>query len=169
MYCLLPLGLAPANSTPTFVNLTFNLDGNFPRSFVHGGDQSSSGFQPNVNVVTYDGLDEVPHTLDMSAGVDSVFLLDYLIYTQTDGVVSQTITAPGAELTSNGTPSTTSNGYVSIPSYYRQNRYYLLIFVPLLPPLYSHFSPLDGTPCSTATSLTKPFLFSVILERQNTM
>ncbi len=92
MFALIPLFPAPANATPTFVNLTYTLDGQPAGNFNHSGTQSPSSTEPSPNayqqsvqVFETSGLSEGPHALIMSVGPDSVFLLDYIVYSQDDG------------------------------------------------------------------------------------
>lgn len=67
---------------PTTVNLTFTLDDQTFDPYHHTGDSSKSGFLPNVNVFFADGLANAPHTVRVDIGPNSVFLFDYLVYTQ---------------------------------------------------------------------------------------
>lgn len=82
IYCLLPEAAAPPNTMPTTVNLTFTLDDQTFDPYHHTGDSSKSGFLPNVNVFFADGLANAPHTVRVDIGPNSVFLFDYLVYTQ---------------------------------------------------------------------------------------
>ena len=118
VYALIPLGAAPANSTPTFMNLTFMVDSHRAGTYQHTGTASASGFLPSQLVFGQTGLAEAPHSLTIQVGPDSVLLLDYIVYTQgslADGgdgegfssstSVSNTRSAPGAQNTSSGTGS----------------------------------------------------------------
>lgn len=82
IYCLLPEAAAPPNTMPTTVNLTFTLDDQTFDPYHHMGDSSKSGFLPNINVFFADGLSNAPHTVRVDIGPNSVFLFDYLVYTQ---------------------------------------------------------------------------------------
>ncbi|KAL4257043.1 hypothetical protein AB1N83_012145 [Pleurotus pulmonarius] len=82
IYCLLPEAAAPPNTMPTTVNLTFTLDDQTFDPYRHTGDSSKSGFLSNVNVFFADGLANAPHTVRVDIGPNSVFLFDYLVYTQ---------------------------------------------------------------------------------------
>ncbi|KII90227.1 hypothetical protein PLICRDRAFT_40423 [Plicaturopsis crispa FD-325 SS-3] len=86
VYCTMPLGPAPANATPTFMNLTYTLDGHSSGMFVHNGMASASGFIPKMNVLARSNLTDAPHSLTVYVGPDSVFLFDYAIYTQSHAV-----------------------------------------------------------------------------------
>ncbi|KAI0742537.1 hypothetical protein C8Q80DRAFT_1108267, partial [Daedaleopsis nitida] len=108
VYALTPLGAAPANSTPTFMNLTFALDSHPAVTYQHAGSASASGYLPSQLVFGQTGLTEAPHSLTIQIGPDSVLLLDYIVYTQEiigDGEgasaspVSPTSDAPGAQET----------------------------------------------------------------------
>ncbi|TFK80295.1 hypothetical protein K466DRAFT_578966 [Polyporus arcularius HHB13444] len=82
VYALIPLGAAPANSTPTFMNLTFMLDSQRAGTYQHTGTASASGFLPSQMVFGQAGLAAAPHSLTIQIGPDSVLLLDYIVYTQ---------------------------------------------------------------------------------------
>ena len=89
VFALIPLFAAPANTTPTFVNLTYTLDGQAAGDFNHSGTQSPSAsgpspdaFQQSVLVFAESGLPDGPHVLTMIVGPDSVLLLDFIIYSQ---------------------------------------------------------------------------------------
>lgn len=96
----MPLGLAQANATPTYMNLTYTLDSQPAGSFQHNGSASASGFEPAVVVFAKSGLTEGPHTLNVNVGPDSVFLLDYIVYTQNNDSG-----AGGGEISSSATVS----------------------------------------------------------------
>lgn len=93
VYALVPTFAAPANSTPTFMNLTFELNSLSDGQYSHTGtaapansaSTSSSAYLPNTLVYTRSGLSEGFHSLRIDVGPDSVFLLDYIIYSQDDG------------------------------------------------------------------------------------
>lgn len=91
VFALVPLFTAPANTTPTFVNLTYTLDGQPAGNFNHSGtqtptspDPSPDAYQQSVLVFEKSGLSEGPHALKMGVGPDSVFLLDFIVYSQDD-------------------------------------------------------------------------------------
>ncbi|RPD60915.1 hypothetical protein L227DRAFT_86978 [Lentinus tigrinus ALCF2SS1-6] len=114
VYALIPLGAAKANSTPTFMNLTFTVDSHPAGTYQHTGTASAAGFLPS-QVFGQTGLTEAPHSLTMQVGPDSVLLLDYIVYTQGsladagDGSnstsVSSSSSAPESQKTSSGTGS----------------------------------------------------------------
>ena len=114
VFALIPLGDARVNSTPTFMNLTFEVDSHSAGTYQHPGTASEDGqFQSSTAVFSKTGLTEAPHTLTIEVGPDSVILLDRIIYTQEteddgDGsntVVSSGKTAPEAQQTGSGTGS----------------------------------------------------------------
>lgn len=109
VFALIPLGTAPANSTPTHMNLTYTLDNQPAGSFTHNGTSSASGFLPSTAVFSSSGLGEGPHTLTMHVGPDSVFLLDYIKYSQED---AQSGSAPSATSSASGVQAsgTTAQG-----------------------------------------------------------
>ena len=93
LFAIVPLFPAPANTTPTFTNLTFTLDGSPHGQFIHRPDATQPGtptvnssvadkFLSNVNVFGASGLNDTNHTLVVNVGVDSVFLFDYAQYTE---------------------------------------------------------------------------------------
>ncbi|KAI0060131.1 hypothetical protein BV25DRAFT_985255 [Artomyces pyxidatus] len=103
LYCLLPLRIPPnTNSTPTLTNLTFTLDGQAAGTFLHNGSADASGFQPNTVVWSMVALIETLHTLEVNLGPNSVFMFDYYVFTQADGV--------------DNSPNATSTGLLSTPS-----------------------------------------------------
>ncbi|PIL26135.1 hypothetical protein GSI_11890 [Ganoderma sinense ZZ0214-1] len=114
VYALIPLGAAPANSTPTFMNLTFLLDSHPAGIYQHSGTASASGFLPSQPIFVQTGLPETPHNLTVQIGPDSVLLLDYILFTKTASgdaetssttPVSSSSGAPGAQETGSGTGS----------------------------------------------------------------
>ena len=116
VYALIPLGAAPANSTPTFMNLTFLLDSHPAGTYQHSGTASASGFLPSQLIFAQTGLVEAPHNLTVQIGPDSVLLLDYILYTKAASgeaetssttPVSSSSGAPGAQETGSGTGSPT--------------------------------------------------------------
>ncbi|KAH9003684.1 hypothetical protein EDB86DRAFT_2798741, partial [Lactarius hatsudake] len=85
LFCVLPLGIPPnTNSTPTFMNLTFTLDGEPAGSFFHNGSTNTGGFQSNVPVFSRGSLSNSAHNLLVNLGPNSVFLLDYYVSTRSD-------------------------------------------------------------------------------------
>ncbi|CAL1697696.1 unnamed protein product [Somion occarium] len=127
VFGLIPLFPAAANNTPTFVNLTYTLDSQPAGDFSHSGTQSPvsptpapSAFQQSVPIFARTGLPEGFHALTINVGPDSVFLLDYIIYSQDDGfggggndtdnAVSTTWSAPGSSGTSGAGSSAPSTG-----------------------------------------------------------
>lgn len=100
------------NTTPTSMNLTYTLDSQPAGTFLHAGSPSApnTAFDPSVVVFQRAGLSVSPHTLTVSVGPDSVFLLDYITYSQEDDAVNATTSgapASGPSLTSGvgGSPS----------------------------------------------------------------
>lgn len=114
MFAILPLFPAPPNTTPTFTDLSFILDGSAHGSFTYRPDATVPGtpnvdssasdkFQSNVNIFGAAGLEDTDHSLVINVGVDSVLLLDYVIYTAgpSDPTIPGSITtaAPDSERT----------------------------------------------------------------------
>lgn len=131
VFALVPLFAAASNTTPTFVNLTYTLDSQPIGQFVHSGSPSvtadSTSYLSSVAVFQQSGLTEGSHTLNVTVGPDSVFLLDYIVYSQdsqfginggSSNEPNSTSAAGGASgsqpTTSMGTASQTGalNGYV---------------------------------------------------------
>ncbi|KAH8114827.1 hypothetical protein DFH11DRAFT_128047 [Phellopilus nigrolimitatus] len=115
LFAIIPLFPAPPNTTPTFTNLSFVLDGTPHGQFLHQPDPAQSGtptvnssnsekYLSNFTVFSVSGLENMTHTLVVNVGVDSVFLFDYAVYEA--GVSdpadpgSDTATAPGSQRTS---------------------------------------------------------------------
>ena len=110
VYALIPLGTAQANSTPTFMNLTFEVDSHTDGIYQHRGSASASGFQPTTLVFSKTDMAEAPHSLTIQVGPDSVLLLDSIVYTQGavavgDSGASTSNIGPGAQQTGSGTGS----------------------------------------------------------------
>lgn len=92
------------------MNLTFKLDSQPDGQYTHTGTEpppsdaasSSSAYQPDAAVYSRSGLPEGFHSLRIDVGPDSVFLLDYIIYSQDDGF------ANGGNDTQNDVSSTLS-------------------------------------------------------------
>ena len=83
----MPAFVGVANSTPTLVNLTCTLDSQPAGRFIHSGPSTasvtnSSAYDTAVPVFVKTGLHDGPHTLTLNVGPDSVFLLDYIVYSQ---------------------------------------------------------------------------------------
>ncbi|KIP05697.1 hypothetical protein PHLGIDRAFT_128722 [Phlebiopsis gigantea 11061_1 CR5-6] len=83
LFAIVPEYAAPANTTPTYMNLTFTFDSQPAGTFRNLGKPSTpiSTFTPSVVVFQRTGLPTSPHSLTVSVGPDSVFLLDYIVYT----------------------------------------------------------------------------------------
>lgn len=66
------------------MNLTYTLDSQPAGTFVHAGSPNSPNttFSPSVVVFHRSGMVNSPHSLTVTVGPDSVFLLDYIVYTQ---------------------------------------------------------------------------------------
>ncbi|KAI9461945.1 hypothetical protein BJY52DRAFT_1185291 [Lactarius psammicola] len=101
LFCVLPLGVPPnTNSTPTLMDLTFTLDGEPAGSFFHNGSTNTGGFQSNIPVLSRGNLSDSAHNLLVNLGPNSVFLLDYYVFSRSDG-------------SNIGSPSTPATGTVS--------------------------------------------------------
>lgn len=109
VFALMPLFQQQTNATPTFVNLTFTMDSQRGSQFVHQGSEppptdgssdSPTAYQSNVLVYNRSELPEGFHSLRIDVGTDSVFLLDYITYSQDDGF------ANGGNSTENDVSST---------------------------------------------------------------
>ncbi|KAL5520444.1 hypothetical protein ACEPAG_9668 [Sanghuangporus baumii] len=121
VFAILPLFPAPSNTTPTFTNLSFTLDGAPHGSFTYRPDAIVPGtpninssaadkFQFDVNIFSVSDLEDSDHSLVINVGVDSVLLLDYVIYTAgaSDPTIpggSITTAAPGSERTAGSATS----------------------------------------------------------------
>ncbi|TBU22857.1 hypothetical protein BD311DRAFT_791981 [Dichomitus squalens] len=83
------------NNTATFANISFTLDGSNVGSFLRPPDPSTEVIQYNQPIHSSTGLENVPHTLVMTAGGDtkSLILFDYVVYTTESNVTSTTFTA----------------------------------------------------------------------------
>lgn len=68
------------------MNLTYTLDSQPAGTFLHSGSPSdpNTSYTPSVAVFQRTGLTASPHTLTVSVGPDSVFLLDKFVYTTQD-------------------------------------------------------------------------------------
>ncbi|EKM52831.1 uncharacterized protein PHACADRAFT_261484 [Phanerochaete carnosa HHB-10118-sp] len=101
VFAIMPLFAAPANTTPTFMNLTYTFDSQPAGVFLHSGSATApnTSYSPSVVVFQKTGLPESPHSLTVSVGPDSVFLLDYIVYTQDSDF------EPAANNTSGGSSS----------------------------------------------------------------
>lgn len=84
VFALVPMFAAPANTTPTFMNLTYTLDSQPAGTFTHTGSPTApnTSYSPSVVVFQKTGLPASVHSLTVSVGPDSVFLLDYIVYSQ---------------------------------------------------------------------------------------
>ena len=116
VFAILPLYAAPANTTPTLANLTFILDGQTAGAFEFNGSALSEFtsipdptvsdidptelYQSNVIVFQVDGLQNVPHNLNISVGADSAFLFDKVVYTTDDDSGDGATTTSSATQTS---------------------------------------------------------------------
>jgi hypothetical protein len=86
------------------MDLTFILDNEPAGTFSHTGLANIGGFRPNVPVFSRAGLSDSTHTLAVNLGPNSVFLLDYYIFSQEDGQsLSPTFTTAIASAASRGT------------------------------------------------------------------
>ena len=70
---------------PTNTNLSFTLD-NQPAGNFFSGTESDN--QPSTNVLSLDGLSNQLHQLVVTVGDNSIFIFDYLIYTNSSAVNS---------------------------------------------------------------------------------
>lgn len=111
---IIPLFPAPPNTAPTFTNLSFTLDGASHGQYIHLPDgtvpgtptinsSTSDKYLPNVNVFSVSGLDDTLHSLMVNVGVDSVMLLDYVVYTAGSSDPTGTDGAAGSQRTSGST------------------------------------------------------------------
>lgn len=121
MYALIPLFAAATNNTPTFVNLSYTLDNNPAGAYLHAGSPSSTplsnttSYLSSFTVFEQSGLSEGPHTLTINVGADSVFLFDYIVYSQ-ESQMGINPGIPGGDPSSTGannTSNTTSVGTAS--------------------------------------------------------
>lgn len=122
VFALVPLFAAPANTTPTFVNLTYTLDSQPIGQFLHSGSPSvqpdSTSYLSSVPAFQKTGLAEGPHTLNVTVGPDSVFLLDYVVFSKStqfgiSGGSSNEPTSTNAAGSASGSQPTTSVGAAS--------------------------------------------------------
>ncbi|SJL10675.1 uncharacterized protein ARMOST_14066 [Armillaria ostoyae] len=81
-----PVGFSSVS--PTNMNLTFTLDNQTVGTYIHETSNTTAEPTPHFNVFSKENLTPSPHVLQASLGVNSVFLIDYMIYTKND-VVSQ--------------------------------------------------------------------------------
>ena len=107
------------------MNLTFTLDSQRAGTFLHTGKASTpiSTFTPSVVVFQKTGLPASPHSLTVSVGPDSVFLLDYIVYTAEsdfEQVANSTSSSPSTAANSTipagaarSSPSPSVNGCVN--------------------------------------------------------
>ena len=127
VFAIVPLFPAPPNTTPTFTNLTFTLTSSSSTSptrsgsFIHQPDASTPGtptvnsstddkYLSNVLVFSASSLNDEEHILTMNVGVDSVLLLDYIIYTAGD---NDEPLGDGSSLTSTAPDSQRTAGLIS--------------------------------------------------------
>ncbi|GJE95593.1 hypothetical protein PsYK624_117790 [Phanerochaete sordida] len=105
VFAIMPMFAAPANTTPTFMNLTYTFDSQPAGAFLHTGSASApnTSYSPSVLVFQKSGLPETPHSLTVSVGPDSVFLLDYIVYTEDNDYLVST-----GNTTNGGSPSNTT-------------------------------------------------------------
>lgn len=61
---------------------------------------TATGMVDGVNVFTLEGLSQAPHVLLVNVGMNSVFLFDYMIYTQTVARNSTTAEDPDSSTNS---------------------------------------------------------------------
>lgn len=86
IYCIQPEGFSSVS--PTAMNLTFTLDNQLVGTYIHETSNTTAEPTPHFNVFSKKNLTPSPHVLQASLGVNSVFLIDYMIYTKND-LVSQ--------------------------------------------------------------------------------
>lgn len=127
VFAIVPLFPAPPNTTPTFTNLTFTLTSSSSTSptrsgsFIHQPDASTPGtptvnsstddkYLSNVLVFSASSLNDEEYILTMNVGVDSVLLLDYIIYTAGD---NDEPLGDGSSLTSTAPDSQRTAGLIS--------------------------------------------------------
>lgn len=105
----MPFGYPQANDAPTHMNLSYVLDLQPAGSFQYNGTTSTSDVGPATVVFAKSGLTEGLHTLNINVGPDSVFLLDYLVYTRNNNTaMGSEETSPGEALS--GTEQVTGTG-----------------------------------------------------------
>lgn len=86
------------DTSPTAMNLTFSLDNETQGNFIHQGSDGASGYLPGVNVFSKTNLSDSTHLLRVNVGPGSVFLFDYLIYTQiTQDATDSSVSNPLAQ------------------------------------------------------------------------
>ena len=113
LFAIVPQFPAPANTTPTWMELDFTLDSqSFGRFISQPGSVngaasniSSSGsssatspqYIPHVPVFQASGLEDKQHTLIVNVAPDTVFLFDYAIITQTKADAESNLGNAGIE------------------------------------------------------------------------
>ena len=108
IFSILPSTEFRLGDTPTNMDLSFTLDNQPIGNFIAG---SNLDYQPSTNVLSLDGLSNQPHQLVVSVGENSIFIFDYLIYTNSSAGVSAPSTAqptPKYVFTSKTSPPETS-------------------------------------------------------------
>lgn len=115
MYALVPQFAGATDSTPTLVDVTYTLDSEPAGSFTHADLPSSNAasYLSSVQVFKQTGLPEGPHTLTVNVGPGSVFLLDYITYTQQSLFGTVIDNPPSGGTGMNNTTSTKSVGTAS--------------------------------------------------------
>lgn len=84
IYCIEPVG--SSSISPTTMNLTFTLDNQLVGTYIHETSNTTAKPIPHFNVFSKENLTLSAHVLQASLGVNSVFLIDYMIYTKNDTV-----------------------------------------------------------------------------------
>lgn len=76
----------PAKTPPTLVNLSYTLDSRSAGTFLHTGNPNAPNTSYSSSVIVFQktGLQRSPHALTVTVGPDSLFLLDYIVYTHED-------------------------------------------------------------------------------------
>ncbi|KAK0205513.1 hypothetical protein DFS33DRAFT_1429160 [Desarmillaria ectypa] len=84
IYCVQPVG--SSSTSPTTMNLTFTLDNQLVGTYEHETSNTTAEPTPHFNVFSKENLTSSTHVLLASLGVNSVLLVDYMIYTRNDVV-----------------------------------------------------------------------------------
>ncbi|KAJ7749626.1 hypothetical protein B0H16DRAFT_1724896 [Mycena metata] len=108
IFCIQPLGVV--TGVPSLMNVSFSLDGAPASTFVHQGSPSDSGFLSGVNAFAKNGLADGPHTLKLSLAPNSVFILDYMLITQTVAATPSSTGIPVQSRVASPSPAPGDNG-----------------------------------------------------------
>ncbi|KAJ7581478.1 hypothetical protein C8J56DRAFT_265751 [Mycena floridula] len=104
LFAIQPMAPSTNPMAPTNMNLSFTVDNQVYESFLHDTSTNTSntatGMVDGVNVFALEGLSQAPHVLLVNVGMNSVFLFDYMIYTQTVARNSTMAEDPGTSTNS---------------------------------------------------------------------